>query len=470
MARQADKHREAPIRVLVVDDDAYLRESLCGILCDAGYETEEASTGHGAIDAMVGWAPDLILLDLKLENSRLSGMDVLRRATADDPDCPVIIISGEGTIRIAVEATQMGAYDFLEKPVSRERILLTVRNALDKVYLQRERDRLRQEAGAAYRMIGSSAAVRDIYDLIDRASRTNSKVLITGESGSGKELVAHAIHQKSNRVEAPFVVVNSAAFPEELVESELFGYKKGAFTGADRNHPGKFTQADEGTLFLDEVGDMTLKTQSKILRVLETGLVTPVGGRTSQPVDVRLIAATNKHLPEEVRAGRFRRDLYYRLNVIHIHVPPLRERREDIPALIEYFLLYFWKEEGLSLKQMTSDAQALMATHSWPGNIRELRNMIERLIVLSDGETITEDTVAQGLESFETVSTDPYDSTAQLSPSILPLQDALARYERSCILQALIANDWKRQDTADALGINRTYLWRKMQRYRIEEP
>ncbi|NBC18256.1 MAG: response regulator, partial [Bacteroidetes bacterium] len=352
-----DKASEAgSARVLVVDDDPYLRENLRGILRDAGYDTEEAPDGQQALEVLAARPVDLTLLDLKLERSRVSGMDVLRHLAGNGMDVPVVIVSGEGTIRTAVEATRLGAYDFLEKPVSQERILLTVRNALDKVQLQRERDRLLDEVSQAYRMIGSSPAVREIYALIDRAAQTGSKVLITGESGSGKELVAHAIHQKSDRSGAPFVVVNSAAVPEDLIESELFGYEKGAFTGASRAHAGKFAQADGGTLFLDEIGDMSLPTQAKILRVLEAGRITPLGGRAPQEVDVRLIAATNKDLTAEVHTGRFRRDLYYRLNVIHIRVPPLRQRREDIPALIDYFLLYFWKEEGLPLKEVTTSA------------------------------------------------------------------------------------------------------------------
>lgn len=454
--------------MLVVEDDPYLRENLRGILRDAGYHTEEAPDGQQALDVLASRPIDLTLLDLKLERSRVSGMDVLRHLAGNGMDVPVIIVSGEGTIRTAVEATRLGAYDFLEKPVSQERILLTVRNALEKVRLQRERDRLLDEVSHAYRMIGASPAVREIYTLIDRAARTGSKVLITGESGSGKELVAHAIHQKSKRSEAPFVVVNSAAFPEDLIESELFGYEKGAFTGATRAHAGKLAQADGGTLFLDEIGDMSLQTQAKILRVLETGRITPLGGRTPQEVDVRLIAATNKDLTAEVHAGRFRRDLYYRLNVIHIRVPPLRQRREDIPALIDYFLLYFWKEEGLPLKHFTTSAQALLAKQGWPGNIRELRNMIERLVVLSDDETITVADVERALQRGETLSVGEAAPPGGAAMSILPLQEALAQYERACIVQALIANDWKRRETASALGIDRTHLWRKMQRYHIE--
>lgn len=461
-------HMSTPLaHVLVVDDDPYLCENFQGILQNAGYAVCKAHTGPQALDQFQTHPADLVLLDLKLDRSPLSGMDVLRRMGDEAPDVPVVIISGEGTIRAAVEATRLGAYDFLEKPIGQERILLTVRNALEKVHLQRERDRLLKDAGHAYQMVGSSPALRDIYRLIDCAAQTNSKVLITGESGSGKELVAHAIHQKSMRADGPFVVINAAAFPEELIESELFGYEKGAFTGAHRAHAGKFEQADSGTLFLDEIGDMALNTQAKILRALESGEITPIGNETTKQVDVRLIAATNKELATEVYAGRFRRDLYYRLNVIHIRVPPLRERQEDIPALIEYFLLYFWKEEGLPLKQLTADAQALLAKQEWPGNIRELRNMIERLIVLSEGDRITADEVAQTLETLESVPGSSISLVETPSP-ITPLKEAVTQYERACIIQALIAHDWSRTDTADALGINRTHLWRKMQRYQIE--
>jgi two-component system nitrogen regulation response regulator NtrX len=455
--------------VLVVEDDLYLRENLQAILDTAGYRSHEARTGHQALDLLRTHSIDLVLLDLKLERSRLSGMDVLRQMADDETDVPVVIVSGEGTIQAAVEATQLGAYDFLEKPVGQERILLTVRNALETLRLQRERDRLLAEAGEAYRMVGSSRALRKVYDLVDRAARTNAKVLITGESGSGKELVAHAIHQKSARSEDSFVVINAAAFPDALIESELFGYEEGAFTGARRAHKGKFEQADGGTLFLDEIGDMALQTQAKMLRALQSGEVLPLGGESARTVDVRLIAATNKDLAAEVQAGRFRHDLYFRLNVIPIRVPPLRERQEDIPALIDHFLLDFWKEDGLPLKRLTASAQALLAKQDWPGNIRELRNAIERLVVLSEEDCITAEDVADALDAMETV---PMQKTPPLdSPSpVVPLQEAVAQYERACIIQALIAHDWNRQDTADALGINRTYLWRKMQRYQIEAP
>jgi len=460
----------AAARVLVVDDDRLVRENICGLLQDAGYATEDAADGATALERLRTGSPDLVLLDLKLDRSRLTGMEVLERIIRDAPGVPVVMISGAASIRNALDATNLGAYDFLEKPLNKERILLTVRNALDKVRLERERRHLLAEAGQSFHLIGSGAAMQKVFHLIERAAASDSKVLIQGESGTGKDVVAHAIHAKSSRAGGPFVAVNCAALPEDLIESELFGYEKGAFTGAHRAHQGKFEQAQGGTLFLDEIGDMSPATQAKILRVLDTGTVSPLSGKQAKKLDVRVIAATNKQLKEAVQAGRFRSDLYYRLNIIHIHTPPLHDRREDIPALIDHFLLHFWREEGLPLKHMGPPEQALMIRHEWPGNIRELRNMVERLLVLSEGETITTADIERVLSHAEMLPLPGRPHAGGHTPRFAPLHQALAQYEHNYLLQALVANGWRRKETAEVLGINRTYLWRKMQRFHIEEP
>jgi two-component system nitrogen regulation response regulator NtrX len=447
-----------PTTVLIVDDDPHLRESLREILEYANYSVEEAADGKIALEALAQRSIDLMLLDLDLP--RVSGMEVLRQTAAAHPEIMVVIISGKGTIRTAVEATKLGAYDFLEKPLEAERTLLTVRNALEKASLQRQRDRLLDEARQRYKMVGSSLAMQDIYRLIDKAATTQSKVLIVGENGTGKEMIARAIHHNSARAAGPFVTVNCAAIPETLIESELFGHEKGAFTGAQSTHRGKFEQANGGTLFLDEIGDMSLMMQAKTLRVLAEGVIERLGGEKSIAVDVRIIAATNKNLEDEMAEGNFREDLFYRLNVIPIHVPPLRERREDIPDLVNNFLNFYCEENRLSPKKLERGALTVLLEHDWPGNVRQLRNVIERLVVLSDIETINPREVAEALEKFF--------SHPQTPSSYATLREARAQFEREHILKALIANDWKIQETAAALGIERTHLWKKMKRYGIE--
>lgn len=463
---ESDAARRA--RVLVVEDDPSFREAVCGTLRAEGYDTAEAGEGREALGVLAADPIDLVLLDLRLGHSRLSGMEVLREATTAYPDVPVVMVSGAGSISVAVEATQLGAYDFLEKPVNRERLLLTVRNALEKARLQRERNRLLDEVEEPYRMVGSSAAMRAVYGLVGRAARTESRVLITGESGVGKELVARAIHRQSARAAGPFFVLDCGTLSQDLIESELFGHEEGAYTGAKGARRGRFEQADGGTLFLDEVGNMGLSAQARFLRVLETGEVTPLGGEDVRRVDVRLITAYNRDLGAAVAAGTFREDLYFRLDVLRIHVPPLRERSEDVPALIEHALRRLSERRGLPLKAFTPEALALMAGHDWPGNIRELQNAVERLSVLCDGSAITADDVAAELDDAR-----PAVRASAPPPSarpIVPLADALGDYERRTLVQALVAHDWNRQETAAALGIDRTQLWRKMKQHGIEAP
>ncbi len=443
--------------ILIVDDDLYVRESLKDILTDNGYSIEEAADGKTALDILAQRPVDLMLLDLDLP--RINGMDVLRKTAAESPGIGAVIISGKGTIQSAVEATKLGAYDFLEKPLEAQRTMLTVRNAMEKLFLVRQRDRLVEEAREHYKMIGASPPMQQIYRLIDKAAASQSKVLIVGENGTGKELIARAIHHNSSRASEPFVAVNCAAIPENLIESELFGHQKGAFTGACSVHRGKFEQANRGTLFLDEISNTSLMMQAKILRILEENVIDRVGGERPIPIDVQMVAATNGQLEQEIKAGQFREDLYYRLNVITIEVPPLRERREDIPLLVEFFLKNLCEEKCLEPKKLERGAMTVLIEHDWRGNVRELRNMIERLIVLSEGDTISASEVIQALKKN---ITHPEKSASK------SLSEARVQFERDFILKSLISNDWKILETAATLGIDRSHLWKKMKQYRID--
>lgn len=435
--------------ILIVDDDPYMRDILNDILTDACYHTIEACDGKEALSLLEQNSIDLMLLDLALP--RVPGMEVLRQTVAKQQPISVVIISGKGTIRTAVEATKLGAYDFLEKPVEPERTLLTIRNALEKQSLKRQRDRLLSETHQRYRMIGTSAAMQRIYRLIDRAATIQSKVLITGEHGTGKEVVARAIHYNSDRAAGPFVAVNCAAIPENLIESELFGYEKGAFTGANKLTPGKFEQAGGGTLFLDEIGDMSLMTQAKTLRALDLNVITRVGGMNTVHVDTRIIAATNKNLEQEIAEGNFREDLFYRLNVLTISLPPLKDHREDIPELAHHFQQIFSEENGIA-KPIQPEALSLLVEYDWIGNIRQLKNVVERLLILSDGPAVTAADVSDTLQKPYHLPTSDFHESRQ-------------QFERGLILKTLVSNEWKVLATAQALGIDRSYLWKKMQQY-----
>lgn len=443
--------------ILIVDDDLYVRESLREILNDNGYIIEEAADGKTALDMLTQRPIDLMLLDLDLP--RVNGMAVLRKTVADFTETGVVIISGKGTIQLAVEATKLGAYDFLEKPLEAQRTLLTVRNAVEKLNLLRQRDRMVEEAKEKYKMVGSSPVMQEIFCLIDKAAASQSKVLITGENGTGKEMVARAIHHNSPRANEPFIAVNCAAIPENLIESELFGHQKGAFTGALTSHRGKFEQANGGTLFLDEISDTSLMMQAKILRVLEDGMIERVGGEKPIPVNVRVIAATNKVLEHEIKQGNFREDLYYRLNVITIELPPLRQRREDIPLLANFFLEKLCQEKGIPPKKLDRGAMTILIEHDWRGNVRELHNVVERLIVLSESETISASEIRHAIKK----------NISHLENChIKTLSEAREGFERDFILKTLISNDWKILETAAVLGIDRSHLWKKMKRYGIE--
>src|SRR3954463_14127 len=363
-------------RVLIVDDEPGIRGALSQLLEFEGYEVRAVPTAVDGIKDYERWHPHLVFLDVKMAG--IDGIEALKAIRTFDPSAIVVMISGHATIQTAVEATQLGAYDILEKPLDTDRILVTLRNALQHLELQDENARLKERIQSRYEIVGRSYAIRAVIDKIEKVAATPARVLITGENGTGKELVARAVHSQSLRKDGPFVEVNCAAIPSELIESELFGHMKGSFTGAIADRAGKFEQANTGTLFLDEVGDMSLAAQAKVLRVLQDGVVTRIGGSKPISVDVRVLAATNKALEAEIAEGRFREDLFYRLNVVPIHVPPLRERREDIPSLVNHFLLTMSEREGFVPRRVGESAMERLMSLDWPGNVRELRNTVER--------------------------------------------------------------------------------------------
>src|SRR5881394_2427004 len=373
-------------RILVIDDEAAIRDSLRMTLEYEGYEFLGAATGQEGLALAEREGPDLILLDVKMPG--MDGLEVLDRLRAMNEALPVVVISGHGTISTAVEATKKGAFDFIEKPFASERVLVSLRNALDQGRLRDENRSLKKAVEVRHQMIGDSSALKQVMASVARAAPTNATVLIQGESGVGKELVARTIHRNSLRARERFVQVNCAAIPEELIESELFGHEKGSFTGATEKQMGKFEQADRGTIFLDEVGDMSAKTQAKVLRVLQEGEVERLGSAKTATVDVRVIAATNKNLEEEIEKGNFREDLYFRLAVIPIHVPPLRDRPEDIPTLVRHYMDYFSRENNVRPKRITQAALDVLQKARWKGNVRELKNTVERLLIMTPGDGI----------------------------------------------------------------------------------
>ena len=447
---------EETARVLVVDDDRMVRDGLSDILGRAGYDVETTRDGKAALDHIAEHPPDLLLLDLKLP--RAGGMEVLNETKETYPEIPVVIISGKGSVSDVVEAVKSGAHDFLEKPIDAQHTLVTAANALEAARLRRQRDRLLDEVRDRYEMIGSSEPMQRVYDQIDKAARATSTVLITGESGSGKEMVARAIHHNSTRAGGAFVTVNCAAIPPDLIESELFGHKEGAFTGAKADREGKFQRAHGGTLFLDEVADMSPKAQAKTLRALEQKQVQPVGSSERIDVDVRLIAATNRDLEAAIAEGDFREDLYFRLDVIRIAVPPLRARRDDIPDLAEHFVRTISAENDLERRRLSSGALRELMRYDWPGNVRELRNVIEQLVVLSEGPEIGAGAVQDAVGERTEVPTDAAEG----------LDEARAQFERVYIQQALREHDGQVQKTAETLDVSRSTLWRKMKKYGLE--
>jgi two-component system nitrogen regulation response regulator NtrX len=446
----------AEFMILIIDDEEGIRESLSGIFEDEGYTVLTTSSGEEGLKLLKEQSPDLILLDVWLPG--IDGLRTLKEIRVLKPDLPVIMVSGHGNIELAVKATRIGAYDFLEKPLSLERVLLAARRALEKRTLEIENKALRQDLVKKWRLLGNSQKMRQLREQIDMAAKSNSRVLILGESGSGKELVAHILHEKSGRADKPFIEMNCAAIPQELIESELFGHEKGSFTGAFERKKGRFELADQGTLFLDEIGDMSLPTQSKVLRVLETQEFQRVGGSQSIKVDVRIISATNKDLIEEAKKGAFREDLLYRLNVIPIMVPPLRERREDIPVLVEHFLEYFAVEYGQKKKDIAPDGLKMIESYDWPGNIRELRNVIERIVIMTPSNTVTAKNIIIG----ETARSDYF--------AFNTLKEARESFEKDFIAKKLDENSWNISKTAEILDIERSNLHRKIKAYEIKAP
>ncbi|MEO5819971.1 MAG: sigma-54 dependent transcriptional regulator [Vicinamibacteraceae bacterium] len=409
-------------RILVIDDEAGIRDSMRMILEYEGYECLLAATGPEGLQMAEREAPDLVFLDIKMP--AMDGIEVLERLKARSDGPPVVMISGHATVSTAVEATRKGAFDFIEKPLASDRVLLTVRHAVDQRRLREENVTLRRAAESRHEMVGDSPALERVRDSIGKAAPTNATVLILGESGVGKELVARAIHRNSLRARERFVQVNCAAIPEELIESELFGHEKGSFTGATEKQIGKFEQADRGTIFLDEVGDMSAKTQAKVLRVLQEGEVERLGSSKTMKVDVRVIAATNKRLEEEIDAGRFREDLYFRLSVIPIHVPPLRERTQDIPVLVKHFTELFNHESSFKPRRFSNDALGEMQQQRWRGNIRELRNTVERLLIMSRGDAVE----AQDIRDILRIGDRPASGAAASAP-VMPMSHAAAASE-----------------------------------------
>jgi two-component system nitrogen regulation response regulator NtrX len=446
-------------KVLIVDDEPGIRQALGQLLEFEGYEVKSADNATDGITQYQSWRPHLVFMDVKMAG--IDGLEALKRLREIDPGAVVVMISGHATIQTAVEATQRGAYDILEKPLDTDRILVTLRNALSHLDLHEENARLRQTIESRFEIVGRSYAIRAVTDKIEKVAATPGRVLITGENGTGKELVARAIHKQSPRASGPFVEVNCAAIPSELIESELFGHMKGSFTGAVSDRAGKFEQADGGTLFLDEIGDMSLSAQAKVLRVLQDGQVTRIGGTTSRQVDVRVLAATNKRLEDEIAEGRFREDLFYRLNVVPVHVPPLRERREDIPLLIAHFVQQL-SGEGMPPRAVAPEAVTRLAQLDWPGNVRELRNTVERLLILSGGPKI-------GSEDVDRLvgRRDPDQAGIGSLLDCKTFEEFKQAAERAFLLAKLREHDWNVSETARALDMPRSNLYKKIERYAL---
>jgi len=448
-------------RVLIVDDEPGVRAALVQLFEYEGVESRAVGSGAEGLAAYEDWRPTVTFLDVKMAG--LDGLETLRRLRTLDPAAVVVMISGHATIRDAIEATQAGAYDILEKPLDTDRILVTLRNALGTQVLRAENARLRERVESRYEIVGSSYAIRALIAQIEAVAATPARVLISGENGTGKELVAIALHTRSSRSDRPFVDVNCAAIPSELIESELFGHVRGSFTGAVSDRAGKFEQADGGTLFLDEIGDMSLAAQAKVLRVLQDGEVTRIGGSKRIKVDVRVIAATNKNLDEEIRGGRFREDLYYRLNVVPLTVPPLRERRDDIESLVTHFLDVLSRHEGVQPRAIEPAAVDRLRQLEWPGNVRELRNTVERLLILASGPAITRADVDRLVGARRTDGGGLGDPAEYRS-----FEEFKHASERAFLLAKLRQHDWNVAETARAIDMPRSNLYKKIERYGLE--
>ena len=449
-------------RILVIDDESAIRDSMRMILEYEGYEFLGASSGQEGLALVERETPDLVFLDIKMPG--LDGLEVLPRIRAVDESLPVVMISGHATVSTAVEATKLGAFDFIEKPLASERVLVTIRNALDRSRLADENRSLKRVVEVRHQLVGESAALKKVSDDIRRAAPTNATVLITGESGVGKELVARAIHRNSLRHRERFIQVNCAAIPDDLIESELFGHEKGSFTGATEKQIGKFEQADKGTIFLDEVGDMSLKTQAKVLRVLQEGEVERLGSARTTKVDVRVLAATNKRLEEEIEKGVFREDLYFRLAVIPIYVPPLRDRREDIPLLVRHFVELFSRENNFRPKKVTPAAMEVLQRYRWKGNIRELRNAVERLIIMTSSDVVDVPDIPESIR---------VDAPGRVSDNdgvrAGTLREHKESAERAFLVQKLRETGWNISKTAELIDTPRSNLYKKLEQYNIKQ-
>jgi two-component system nitrogen regulation response regulator NtrX len=449
-------------RILVIDDEAAIRDSLRMILEYEGYEFLGAASGQDGLAMVERENPDLVFLDIKMPG--MDGLEVLQRIKAADETVPVVMISGHATVTTAVDATKLGALDFIEKPLASERVLVTIRNAIDRSRLADENRSLKRVVEVRHQIVGESPHLKKVMDAIRRAAPTNATVLITGESGVGKELVARAIHRNSLRSRDRFVQVNCAAIPDDLIESELFGHEKGSFTGATEKQIGKFEQADKGTIFLDEVGDMSLKTQAKVLRVLQEGEVERLGSARTIKVDVRVIAATNKNLEDEIEKGTFREDLYFRLAVIPIYVPPLRERKDDIPLLVRHFADLFARDNNFRPKRVTPAAMDVLQRYRWKGNIRELRNTVERLIIMTPADSIDLPDLPESIR-VDGPSRGPDNEAVKAGT----LREHKEVSERAFLVQKLRETGWNISKTAELIDTPRSNLYKKLEQYNIRQ-
>lgn len=455
--------------ILVVDDEPAILTTLSGILSDEGYDVQSTGSGLEVIPMVQAKPPALVLLDIWMPDP--DGIETLQRLKTFLPNLIVIMMSGHGSIETAVKTIKLGAYDYIEKPLSLEKVVLMVKHALNEFHLQEENRSLKRLVEKKYEMVGASRAILRLKEEIRMAAPSHSRVLISGENGTGKELVARMVHTESPRRNASFLEVNCAAIPENLIESELFGYEKGAFTGASQRKKGQFELASGGTLFLDEIADMSLSTQAKVLRALQEQAFMRVGGHERVHVDVRVIAASNKDLPTEIKAGRFRDDLYYRLNVIPLHAPPLRERIEDIPLLLSYFVKTVAEEQGIRPKRLTSEAFNLLQQYPWPGNVRELKNIAERLLIMAPTPIITSHDIPDFIKESSPFTGIPYTNPKHTQKTLpKPLKEARNAFERAHILTELEENAWNIPQTAEVLKIERTHLYRKMKLLGIKAP
>ena len=446
--------------IIVIDDEREICESIKMILEYEDYFVDYTTDSVKGLQKLEYGSYDALLLDIQMPSK--NGFEVLNWLREKEIDLKVIMISAHGSVENAVKSTKLGAFDFLEKPIDRDKLLISVRNAVEQSGLVKENKKLRKELSYSEKIIGGSSAILSIMETVERVAKTDARILITGENGTGKELIAQEIHKQSNRSNKELVEVNCAAIPHELIESELFGHEKGSFTGAVKQRIGKFEQADSGNLFLDEIGDMSLQAQAKVLRAIEEGKIERVGGNQKIEVDVRIISATNKNLQEEINKGNFREDLYHRLNVIPIHVPPLRERREDIPLLVEHFSKSFCDKNKFQQKKYTDAAMKFLQSLQWKGNVRELRNVVERIVIMIPKNDITE----KDITMFTQTSSSHVDDLLNISNSF---QEFKEKAERAFIVKQLNANGWNISKTAEILGIQRSHLYNKLKKYDIEK-